>query len=143
MTLHDTAGYERLGTLTPNFFRGSVAVLMMFSIEEVATLQLLDIYITEAKKFAHENCYFILVANKIDLFMDIDEETLKHAKKHLGCDKICYISAKTGRNINGLFNEVALRVHSRSERRDAITLPENNIDNVTTTNDKCWGKKCK
>ena len=115
---------------------------MMFSIEEVVTLQLLDIYITEAKRYAHENCYFILVANKIDLFMDIDEETLKHAKKHLGCDKICYISAKTGRNISGLFNEVALQVHSRSGGRDAITLDENNVDNVTTTNDKCWKKIC-
>ena len=131
MVIHDTYGCEKLGTLTSNYFRGALVVLLVFSVEEKNTLHQLEVQITEASKYAHNQCFFILVGNKMDLFMEMEERHVQEFREQLGCQSVVYVSAKDGTNMTGLLDEVARQVNrvvseECTTRWDAIQLHDPN-----------------
>lgn len=110
--VHDTSGYERVATLSPNFFKGALAVVLMFSVEEVNTLHKLEELVEEAKKYTDKRCFYILVGNKLDLYMDVEKTDVDEAKDRYDCKSVVYISAKEGDNVTNLMDEIALHMNN-------------------------------
>jgi Ras-related protein Rab-35 len=124
LTIWDTAGQEKFRTITASYFKGSDALLVMYSIDNRDSFNNISYWISEINK----NCqkpYFVLVANKIDLDQSLRtvsrEEGIKLAKTY-GIEYF-EISAKKDINVNKPFekicNELCLR-HKLFERKEEL-----------------------
>ncbi|KAG6486208.1 hypothetical protein ZIOFF_054778 [Zingiber officinale] len=129
----DTAGQERYHSLTPMYYRGAAAAIVVYDISSMSAMAhtlplVLVVYMSylalsqdsfiRAQKWVLElqrqgNPYLImaLVANKVDLEAKRKVETeggLQYAQEH----GLFFIetSAKTAENINELFYEIAKRL---------------------------------
>lgn len=119
LQLWDTAGQERFRSLTINYLRGSHAVIMVFSLDDVDSFQSIDYWIELLKTHGTNflNRGFFLIGNKCDL----DKGQITQEMIHKLCEKyteISYIraSAKTGENINELFAKLAFELANKQAR---------------------------
>lgn len=141
MSLNDTLGVEKCGTLTANYFKGAECILFMFCVEDQYSLESLDDAIKETSKHVtSSNCLFYLVANKVDLMSEITPDRVTEKQIELGCKKVFYISAKTGEGIDELFDEIATDLNMKAVN----TLPAvSRIQlHVTQTQGEHGDKKC-
>jgi small GTP-binding protein len=120
----DTAGQERYQSLTPMYYRGAEAAIIVYDVTSHNTF-------TRAKNWVQElrrqggggtDCITIALAgNKADLAADLRQVDVAEAKSYadLNCLLFAETSAKTGMNVDELFADVA----------KSIPKP----DNLTTT----------
>lgn len=122
---------EYYGTLCHNHYRNAVVVLYMFANDDILSLENLVTHVEEATKYVSETCFFALVSNKTDIQSDeIPEGLIEDKCTAFACDKIYYISAKTGSGIDQLMNDLFTIVTKHAEGRivepamsPAMTLP--------------------
>ncbi len=148
MLIHDTCGYEKVSTLSPNYFRGALAVVLMFSVEELSTLYQLQAQIDEAKTYAHSLCFYILVGNKTDLLMEVDKPKVMQFKELLECKSVVYISAKEGENIQELLDVLSIHLNDLCQQDNSITSvltlsnPLETTTNIRSTKKQTKTFKC-
>ena len=105
----DTAGQERFGSLSKNYFKNADAVLFVFSLDKKESLD--TIY--EWKKLFEENKIregipTFLIRNKCDLDEEeFDEELVEDLLRENYFLRFVSISAKNDININELFEDLA------------------------------------
>ena len=107
ITIFDTAGEEKYRHLIKNYYNGSNGILLIYDITNKNSFDNLNFWLKELEKNCNlNNLYIYLVGNKSDLkkkrVVSYDE-----AKNFADLKKIPYIeiSAKTGDNIDKLFND--------------------------------------
>ena len=113
LQIWDTAGQERFRTITPMFFKGSNAIIIVT--EKDDKIEELDYWVKNAKYWCsnYDQMALYLVLNKNDLDGVLaKEESLKNytLEKNL---KFYSVSAKTGHNIDSLFEDVACDIYNK------------------------------
>jgi len=68
LLIWDTAGQELFKTFTQNFTRNAVLSLLFLDINKINDKTALVNYINEWSKFIEDNCIFIIVPTKVDLY---------------------------------------------------------------------------
>ena len=63
----DTAGQERFKTITQTYYRGSMGILLVYSIGDLASFQALENWMRQIKMHSSENVVKVLIGNKCDL----------------------------------------------------------------------------
>ena len=127
ITLHiwDTAGQERYRSLVPKYSQGSKAIIIVFDATEQESFESAQSWYTEALDLHGNKVKYYLVANKIDLPTNVDLEKVQEYARENGLQYFA-TSAKTGENINNLFDAVAYDVASMftpaDQDPDAILL---------------------
>ena len=110
LQIWDTAGQELYRSLSDNFIKGSVAVILVFSIIDLKSYEELFNFWTDKVEGLTENVLLYLVANKIDLEeesqIDIKNLDKLFQEEHNG--KFFEISAKTNFGISELFTQIAV-----------------------------------
>jgi len=124
LQLWDTAGQERFRTITNVYYRGAHAIIIVFDLNDYATLENITYWFDQIIKFSSNNPFVILVGNKCDVNSEnrisiLDIQTL------VSDYNIKYIeaSAKSNINIDEIFNIVVSNL--------VITHAKNNIPNIT------------
>jgi len=117
----DTAGQEKFNSIPPNLLRKADGVLLVFDLMVQNTLvegvpkmlQLLE-------NQNNDNLSIILVGNKVDAEGSKHQITRKQAKKYARQIGVPYIetSAKTGHNIETLFEEIAGQIYNTLDLSD-------------------------
>jgi small GTP-binding protein len=102
----DTAGQERYRALVPRYSQGACAILIVFDLSEATSLESAKDWYAEAHENHPIGVSWFLVANKCDLAVAAD---VAKAKAFATAQSLTYVetSAKTGRNVNELFAQVA------------------------------------
>ena len=106
VTIYDTAGEEKYRDLIKNYYNGSNGILLIYDITNRNSFDDLNYWLEELKKNCNlNNLYIYLVGNKTDLEKK-RQVSYDEAKNFADMKKIPYIeiSAKTGDNIDKLFN---------------------------------------
>ena len=106
VTIYDTAGEEKYRHLIKNYYNGSNGILLIYDITNRNSFDDLNYWLEELKKNCNlNNLYIYLVGNKTDLEKK-RQVSYDEAKNFADMKKIPYIeiSAKTGDNIDKLFN---------------------------------------
>ena len=67
LQIWDTAGQERFKTITQTYYKGSMGILMTFSLGDLNSFQTLENWLRQIKTHASEDVVKILVGNKCDL----------------------------------------------------------------------------
>ena len=108
MKLTDTGGGERFRTLTASFYRHAKAVILVYSIDSPYTLSHLQEWIEECRS-VHPNpeqLVWALVGNKADLTNEVTENQVEGLCKEYDIHLFYLTSAKTGENVEKMFNAV-------------------------------------
>ena len=126
LEIWDTAGQERYRSLAPMYYRKSNVALVVYDITSKRSFESAKIWIEEIKKKAGDKCITVLLGNKYDLENEIkvDENEINNfvEEKKLNHFKV---SAKTGLNIENLFNTI---INILIEKSNDIDIKPNDID---------------
>ena len=107
LTITDTAGQEGFRTLTSSFYRNCDAIVVVFDLTSRPSFEDVGEYLAEAAKYAHRAEKF-LVGNKSDLpHHAISSEEIQAQLEANQLQHFVQTSAKTGSNVDILFNLVA------------------------------------
>ena len=105
----DTAGQERYRSLTPMYFAGAQAAILVFDISSSLSFKNLNSFYDLLQQKAPADCVYFLVGNKSDL--EEKRQVLKsEAEEYLNAiNGVFYMetSAATGSNIKELFENIA------------------------------------
>jgi len=114
LEIWDTAGQERYFSALPKtYFRDVVCGILVFDITDITSWDNIPIYLEEMKSFAPPDFVAVLVGNKLDLgkrsnrvvtnamAADFVAKNVDHVVEYIET------SAKTGENVNDLFQLVA------------------------------------
>ncbi|OHT08857.1 small GTP-binding protein [Tritrichomonas foetus] len=102
----DTAGQERYRCLVPMYSRGSNVAVIVFDVTSRESFQDLEDWIGHLKVDIGESCKIIIAANKIDLSISPEFRSEIDAWSQKNEIDVVYVSAKTGENIELLFQMV-------------------------------------
>ncbi|CAG2179334.1 unnamed protein product [Oppiella nova] len=111
LAIWDTAGSERFRALTPNFYRGSHGVIVVFDVTQRPTFDRLDNWLKEVDAYCtHSDVVKMLVANKIDKEGRVvtREEGLQWARRHHTL--FIEASAKTKEGVECAFEELVQKI---------------------------------
>lgn len=130
LRIWDTAGQERFRSLAPMYFHGAQAVIVVFSLNAKETFEDAATWVDELKEHYEEIPLLYLVGNKADL---TDERCISIEQANEMAEKLnanyFETSAKTGQNINELFEDIAYQIEKSEHHEPAAnsqpTLQEN------------------
>ena len=108
LSIYDTAGEEKYRYLIKNYYNGANGILLIYDITNRNSFHNLNLWFEELEKNLDlNNLYIYLIGNKADLIQE-REVSYEEAKDFADKKNISYIeiSAKTGDNINKLFNQM-------------------------------------
>jgi len=131
LKIWDTAGQERYQSLTPLYFRGAGAALLVYDITKLHSYQTLQRWVRELKHTGPENVLLTIVGNKADLNQErtVSREDAEAYAESIGAVYM-EVSAKTGENMTEVFDNIATRVsqEDRFIRPPDGTLPTDSLD---------------
>ena len=147
VSIYDTAGEERFKTLIKHYYRGANGILLIFDLTKKSTFDKLNFWLEDLRQNSDniDNLYIHLIGNKNDLEEQRAisfEEATNFAKKN----KLPYmeVSAKTGKNIKNLFDEVIkgamikmINNLKENDKKDIMTLSFLDKDEVKEKNLFC------
>ena len=125
----DTAGQERYRSLAPMYYRGACAAIIVYDITCTQSFIGAKTWITELMHKADNNCIIALAGNKTDLELHrtVNKNDVEEYIKGTNIFHI-EISAKTGDNIQNLFEKIAIKFPEVIESDPIYNLDEpNNI----------------
>lgn len=101
----DTAGQERYRSLVPMYSRGASVCVIAFDVTERESFDDLESWIQKVYDEVSQSCKIVIAANKCDLEAVVDRNEIEawSRKKQL---EVIFVSAKTGENVDLLFNAV-------------------------------------
>ena len=113
-------------------------VLYVFANDDILSLEGLVTHVEEATRYVNENCFFGLVCNKIDLQSDdgIPQSIIESKCTIFACDKVYYVSAKTGNGVREMVDNVFAVIKKYGDFNE---LPANSLTLRAETyqNDAC------
>ena len=117
LQLWDTAGQEIFRSITQSYYHDSKCAIIVYDITNPQSFANLAQWIEDVKNHAPSDCTIAIVGNKTDLTKERRISTQE--AKALADAKECPFfetSARTGYNIQALFEECALIVFSNAQR---------------------------
>ena len=128
LKIWDTAGQERYQSLTPLYFRGAGAALLVYDVTKLHSYQTLQRWVRELQHGGPENVLLTIVGNKCDLAAErtvLQQDAAAYAES-IGAVYM-EASAKTGENVVSIFESIALRV---SQQDRFLRPPDNETNDI-------------
>mmetsp|Transcript_5522 Transcript_5522/g.13442 ORF Transcript_5522/g.13442 Transcript_5522/m.13442 type:complete len:198 (-) Transcript_5522:242-835(-) len=132
LAIWDTAGEEKFDSLTNFYCRNASAALVCYDITNAASFTGIQKWVDKVKQEADPNCAMLIVGNKLDLVESgeasrrVELAAVQKYASPLGA-KVVEVSAKTGHNIEKIFQEVvetALKKGGASRMNAGGSFPE-------------------
>ena len=122
----DTAGQDRFRSITKNYYKGAHGIILIYDVTDKKTYENVKAWIEQIREEVSDNVTIILVGNKIDDLegRKVKKEEGEKAAKEFGLS-FFECSAKTGENIDLIFNELVKRTveqFSKSDREGGSKL---------------------
>lgn len=125
LKIWDTAGQERFKTITQQYYKGSDVNLLIFDVTNSNSFSKLQSWVNNILEIIG-SCIFILVGNKSDLISDkiVENENINEFCQ-LNKMKYIEVSAKTGHNIDQLFELVIIEYLNKSKDKSILNSSTN------------------
>eukprot|EP00038_Savillea_parva_P007876 m.173082 g.173082 ORF g.173082 m.173082 type:complete len:202 (-) comp13634_c0_seq1:394-999(-) len=120
----DTAGQEKFRGLTPMYFRGAEAAVLVFDVSHKSSFDELGFWVQELRKQTSGNVILSIAANKCDLTPTVDLEEAESYAASLGA-QFFRTSAKEDTNVTECFTHIAENLPDRKAKKadkDAVDL---------------------
>lgn len=145
LLIWDTAGQEVFRSFTSNFLRNASIILIVFDLTNNKTFEHIKIWLEEAE--SQPSSKIIICGNKLDLNSKehISQDKIEEFKNLFPNREIHYfgnVSAKTGINIEQLFQFVASIILNELKNNKKYNLEDNNYIDLNNPISKYDNKKC-
>ncbi|KAJ3432153.1 ras-related protein rab-5c [Anaeramoeba flamelloides] len=126
LNIWDTAGEERFHSLVKLYYRDTNIAILCFDITKQSSFRDLDHWYQELQNSAPRNVILMIVGNKTDLEeeREVQEKEIKDWALNRNCSYI-ETSAKTGSNINNLFENVCKIFSEKFDKIENFLSEEN------------------
>jgi len=140
LQIWDTAGQERFRSMTPMYYRGASAAILVYDVTSVESFECVKDWVTELRTQVQHDIVLAIAGNKKDLE---DQRQVKLAKAKEYADSVGAIiyetSAKDNEGIEELFVDVSRRLIEASQKKKITATP--NPDTIKRLGDKQQGGK--
>jgi small GTP-binding protein len=139
LQIWDTAGMEKYKQITTSYYRGAQVALVCFDLTCKSSFNSVDKWISDFLQFQNQNIrkLIILVGNKADL---VEERVVTVEEIETKCKLNNYIyfetSAKTGHNVESLFEYIAKELYTLNKLQTQETQKAIRLRNSITDADK-------
>lgn len=147
LIMWDTAGSERFKSLIPSYIKNANAIILAYDLTSKPSFQSLEKWLADIKDKVPSNAYVIIAGNKHDLESK-RQVTYEEAKKfadEVGL-KIIETSAKTGHNINVLFDTITSSLYeghyNKNQEKNNVSIVIDPASRETEKQQGCKGKTC-
>jgi small GTP-binding protein len=135
MQVWDTAGQEKYRSIGPIYYRNACAAIAVFDATVVNFEKSLEEWIVSVKRSTTDPLIFV-VGNKVDLLERQDEVANRVGQFAAKLNADAFLtSAKTGENVEGLFNQVLVRLMESCRANIDVAVQE--PESETVNNDCC------
>ena len=112
--LYDLPGQQQYSAITDQYFRNSIAVILVFSLSDETSFSSIDKWYRKATNLIPPNsAVFILIGNKDDLKpYTVSEDRAREYAESKGMHYFS-ASAKTGNRVNDFFDETIYDVYNK------------------------------
>ena len=135
LDLWDTAGQENYRSLGRHFYKDSLIVILVYDITNRESFDdLQSLWYNDLKRYGEKYSVLGIVGNKSDLFENevvSEEEARKFAEDKNA--EFMLVSAKTGDNINNLFNVLVNKYLDPSFQEQIEEVTQKNEGNIKIT----------
>ena len=135
LQIWDTAGQERYRSITPLYYRHASAIIIVLDQTCVKSNTIVDNWMSSITS----DIPIFIAINKCDLPSKIVEETIPNIMEKYPNVQYKYVSAKTNKNIQELFNSIIDTVYH--DNNIPITITDTIIIN-NQVSDKKWYSTC-
>ncbi|MHA1132190.1 MAG: Rab family GTPase [Candidatus Helarchaeota archaeon] len=124
LTIWDIAGQDKFKVMRGTFYDGSDAVIIVFDVTNLISFDHVENWLIEVQQFC-DNVPFILLGNKIDLVgaRRVTQEMIKSLIQRYNLPYF-ETSAKTGENVNDMFNKVVENIRQYIPSSDEPLLED-------------------
>ena len=111
LQIWDTAGQDRFRAITRNYYKSAHGVILLYDVTNKETFLNVKKWIDSIKDEAQKNIVIYIVGNKIDMSekRQVTTQEGKELAEKYGLP-FCESSARTGENVNEIFNDIAEKV---------------------------------
>ncbi len=154
LQIWDTCGQEAYKSLIKSFYRNSALAIVVYSIDSNESFKHLDEWINDIKRESNPDVKIVLIGNKADKEQEreVQKEMGEKFSKDNKVNFFMETSAKTGFNVNKLFDDAARLLYEESKKMKEKAVQNNAIpiSNTSEFSDtesekgkgKCNCKKC-
>lgn len=130
MQIWDTAGQEKFKNIAPTFYKGSIAIILTYSIDQAHTYENIENWIRQIHENSSADILIFLVGNKLDMR---DQRKVETSVGQKLADKygmaFMEVSAKDGTNIQLLFDQIGEAIYERIKKADSNLPSSGNKEN--------------
>jgi small GTP-binding protein len=114
LTIWDIAGQERWQMMRTAYYRGSNVVFLVADTTRRDSFQQLETFwIPDIREQIPQDVPIYLLANKIDLDREVDEDEVQEWAEKIGAAHVFETSAKTGTEVNTAFEQTVKDVAAK------------------------------
>jgi Ras-related protein Rab-8A len=144
LQIWDTAGQERFRTITAAYYRGAMAIVIVYDVTNKQSFSHLTYWVSQVAEQRHDHppiC--VIVGNKSDMAEqrtvgDIEGRRFAEAN---GC-LFAETSAYTGRGVSQLFVELGERILAKQQQQQEEEAAQSLVDLTAEKTDKKGGGCC-
>ena len=142
LQLWDTAGQERFRSLIPNYIRDSSVAIIVFDVTNKQSFESLEHWVKDVRTERGELARIVIVGNKSDKHEDrmVTYEEAQEAAKAFNAGFL-ETSAKTGDNVDGLFDVIAQILSSAGVEEAQAEQPQ--VVKLEKGVEQAESRKCK
>jgi Ras-related protein Rab-2A len=134
--LWDTAGQEIYRSMTRNYFRDADCAIVVCDLSKLNTFESLNDWIGDVRTDAPVDCKIVIAGNKSDLDREVTTEQIRTFCEEAGYPMF-ETSARTGANVQDLFEEAATLVLSNCTKEGSETFCSLSESTPTSTTENC------
>jgi len=141
----DTSGQEKFQSLARAYMEGASAAIVVYDVTQPESLDQAGWWVDKVHEVCGEAPVIALVGNKADIVSEqkVYKDQGEHLAQDLGVKLFMEASAKTGKNIEALFQKLALAVPIEAMRKghaeSANVVPED--EEGAATSCRCWPRR--
>lgn len=111
LQIWDSAGQERFATITKNYFRGAMGIIVVYDVTRRESFDMVGKWLSDISLICDYTTSVVLVGNKIDIIDQINV-TNQEGKTLADMNNIDFFecSSMTGKNINEIFYHISDKI---------------------------------
>ncbi|EAS02106.2 Rab-family small GTPase (macronuclear) [Tetrahymena thermophila SB210] len=113
----DTAGQESFRSITRSYYKGAIGAVVVFDITKRSSFDNLPKWLHDIKEQGKEETFVLIVGNKFDQMLqrEVSQQEASEFAEQQGFNYV-EVSAKSGDNVNKIFNIMAQEILSKIQQ---------------------------